>query len=97
MPTKNGVGRDERSDFGEDLSVDCLASNGQSTSLIVCQAESSATKLLLQDTVLLAEILDDRILLAANPASHGGNEVRLSIRTQRDSAGAGVATGKALY
>jgi hypothetical protein len=29
---------------------------------------------LLEDSVLLAEVLDDRILLAADPASQDGNE-----------------------
>jgi hypothetical protein len=29
---------------------------------------------MLEDSVFLAEIFDDRILLAANPAGHGGNE-----------------------
>jgi len=42
--------------------------------LTVGQAESSATELLLEDAVLLAEVLDDRILLAADPAGKGGNE-----------------------
>ena len=32
------------------------------------------TELLPEDSVLLAEILDDRILLAADPAGHGGYE-----------------------
>ena len=50
------------------------APHGKPASLIVGQSEPSATELLFEDSVLLAEVLDDRILLAADPASHGGNE-----------------------
>ena len=55
-------------------SSDGLPSNGQSPSLIVCQAESSSAELLLQNSILLAEILDNRILLTGDPAGHGGDE-----------------------
>jgi hypothetical protein len=74
VPTKDGVWRDDRRDVGKGASSDGLAPHGQSASLIVGQAESSATELLLEDSVLLAEVLDGRILLAADPASQGGNE-----------------------
>jgi len=68
VPTENRVGSDERSNFGEGTSSNGFASHGQSASLIVGQAESPATELLLEDSVLLAEVLDDRVLLAADPA-----------------------------
>ena len=74
MPTKDGVGRNERSNFGEGAASDSLATDGESASLRIGQPESSPTKLLLQDSILLSEILDDRILLAADPAGEGGNE-----------------------
>ncbi len=74
MPTKNGVWRDDRCDFGKGASSDGLAPHGESASLIVGQAESSATELLLEDSILFTEVLDDRILLAADPASEGGNK-----------------------
>jgi len=41
---------------------------------MIGQSEPCATELLLEDSVLLAEVLDDRILLAAHPPSQGGNE-----------------------
>ena len=34
----------------------------------------SATELLFQDSILLTEVLDDRILLAGDPAGQGSNE-----------------------
>jgi hypothetical protein len=74
MPTENGVGSDERGDFGGGAPADGLASYGQSASLIICQTKSSATELLFQDSVLLTEILDDRILLTGDPAGQSGNE-----------------------
>jgi hypothetical protein len=74
MPTKDGVRCDERGDFGEDASSDGLAPHGQSASLVVGQPEASATELLLEDSVLLAEIFDDRILLTGDPAGQGDDE-----------------------
>jgi hypothetical protein len=74
VPTKDGVGSDERSNFGEGPSSNGLAADGESASLRVGQSESSATELLLEDSILLSEIFDDRILLAAHPAGQGGDE-----------------------
>ena len=74
MPTKDGVGRDERGNFGEGASANGLTSHGQSAALIVGQPESTATDLLFQDSILLAEVLDDRVLLTSDPAGHGGDE-----------------------
>ena len=68
VPAKDGVGSDERGNLGEGPSSNGLATDGKSAALIVSQPESPATDLLLQDTILLAEVLDDRILLASDPA-----------------------------
>ena len=70
MPPEDSVGSDERSNFGEGASSKGLASNRESAALIVGQSKSLATELLLQDTVLFSEILDDRILLSGDPARH---------------------------
>jgi len=74
MPSEDSVGSDERGNFGEGASANRFAPHGKSSALIVGQAESSTTELLLQDTVLFSEIVDDRILLAGDPARHGGDE-----------------------
>jgi hypothetical protein len=55
-------------------SADDFTSDRKPATLSNGQPEPPATELLLQDPILLAEILDDRILLAANPAGHGGNK-----------------------
>ena len=39
-----------------------------------CQPESPATELLLEDSILLSEILDDRVLLTADPTSERCNK-----------------------
>ena len=72
VPTEDGVRGNERSNLREGASANGLTSHGQSAALIVGQPESPTTEPLFQDTILLAEILDDRILLAADPGGHPG-------------------------
>jgi hypothetical protein len=74
VPTKDRVRRDERGNFGRGASPDRLAANREPTALIIGQPKSSRSKLLFEDSVLLSEVFDDRILLAADPASQGGSE-----------------------
>jgi hypothetical protein len=74
VPAKDGVGSDERRYFGESPSSDSLASHRKSSALCVGQPKSLAPELLLQDTVLLSKIFDDRILLTGDPTGHGGHE-----------------------
>jgi len=74
MPTENGVGSDERRNFAESPSPDGLAPDGQSATLVVGQPESSATELLPENSVLLPEVFDDCVLVAADPASEGSHE-----------------------
>ncbi len=74
MPTQDGVRRDERCNLGEGASTDGLAADRQPATLIVGQPESSATELLLQDAVLLSEVFDDCVLMAADPTGEGGHE-----------------------
>jgi len=74
VPTKDGVGGDQRSNFAESPSPDGLATDREPATLIVSQPESSPSELLLQDAVLFPKILDDCVLLAARPASERGHE-----------------------
>jgi hypothetical protein len=74
MPTEDGVGRDKRGNFGESASANGLASDRKPATLSIGQAESPAAELLPENSVLLPEVFDDCILLAANPAGQGGNE-----------------------
>ena len=74
VPTKAGVGSDKRCNLGESPSPDGLAADREPPTLIVGQPESSASELLLEDSVFLAEIFDDRILLTGDPAGERGHE-----------------------
>ena len=74
MPAEECVGRDDRSDVRQGTSADGLSSYSQPTSLVVGEAKSSATELLLENSILFAEVLDDRILLLRDPAGQGGDE-----------------------
>jgi len=74
VPTKDGVGSDKRRNLGESPSPDGLAADREPPTLIVGQSESSAPELLLQDAVLFSEILDDCVLMAADPTGEGGHE-----------------------
>ncbi len=74
VPAQDGVWSDERGDFGKGTAADSFAAHGQSASLIIGQSESSATELLLENSVLLSEILDDCVLMTADPPSQGGDE-----------------------
>ncbi len=74
MPTKDGVGSDERSNFGKGASSDGFAADSEPATLIIGQPESSATELLLLDAVLFSEVFDNCILLTADPAGQGGYE-----------------------
>ncbi len=74
VPAEDGVGRDERGDFGKGTAADSFASHGQSASLIIGQPEFFATELLLEDSVLFTEILDDSVLLATDPSGKGRNQ-----------------------
>ncbi len=74
MPAKDGVGCDERGNFGQGASSDGLSAESEPATLIIGQSESSATELLLEDSVFLSEVFDDRILLTADPACQRGNK-----------------------
>ena len=74
VPTQDGVGCDERCNLGESPSPNSFAAHGKPSPLRVGQSKSSSTELLLEDAVLFAEIVDDRILLACDPTGHGGYE-----------------------
>jgi hypothetical protein len=64
VPAEDGVGSDERSNFGEDPSSNCSSSHGKSSALGISQSNS----------VFLLEIFDDRVLLVGDPAGQGGHE-----------------------
>ncbi len=74
VPAKDGVRGHERRNLGERPSSESLATHGKPSTLRVSQPKTFPPELLLEDTVFLSEILDDRILLASNPTGHRGYE-----------------------
>ncbi len=74
VPTKDGVRSDERGDFGKGAAADSLAADSKAATLTISQAEPSSTELLLEDSILLPEVVDDRVLLTRDPSGHGGYE-----------------------
>ncbi len=96
VPAKDGVGSDERSNFGEGLSADGLAADSKTATLIIGQPEWPATELLPEDSVLLSEVFDDCVLMAADPAGQGGNEDlrRLEHRRHPEIVACGPSIGQ---
>ncbi len=97
MPTQDGVGRDERSNFGEGLSADGLAADSKTATLIIGQPESSVPELLLEDSVLLSEVFDDCVLMAADPAGQGGNEDLPGLEHRRHPESGGRGHARSVY
>ena len=63
MPPEDGVGCDDGADLAEDHPAERLAPGGEPPALTVIQTQSPAAELLLQNSVLLAQILDHLLLL----------------------------------
>ena len=74
MPTENRVRGHDRSDLGEYPVAEGFSFRRQTASLGVGEAKASAPELLLQNSILFVEVLDDRTLLAADPASNCDDE-----------------------
>ena len=74
MPTEDGVGSDKRGNFGESASANGFAPDRKPATLSIGQAESPAAELLPENSVLLPEVFDDCVLVAADPASEGSHE-----------------------
>jgi len=74
VPAEDCIRRNQRRDLGQGSPSDGLAPDGQSPALNIGQSKPPTTDLFLKDSILLPQILDDRTLLAADPASQRGNE-----------------------
>ena len=74
VPPKDRVGCDERTNFGESPSPDGSPANREPAALVVGQLEPSSTELLFEDSVLLSEVVDHRILLTGYLTGHSSDE-----------------------
>ena len=68
VPAQDGVGCDDGTDLSEQSSSKDLAFDGQTAPLIVGESDASVAVRFLQNLVLSAQVFDDRLLLAVDPA-----------------------------
>jgi len=68
VPPKDGVGRHDTGDLVEALAPKELALHGQAPSLVVGQAETTASQLVAEDAVLLEQVVDGLLLVAIDQA-----------------------------
>jgi len=68
VPTKDGVGSDDRRHRDERPSSDGFTPNREFAALVVGQSESSATELSPKNSVLLSGVFDECVLMVADPA-----------------------------
>ena len=66
--------RGQRREFVERLAAQRLGLGGQSAPLLVGEAETPSAESFSADTVLLAQVIDRRLLLAIHPAGEGEEE-----------------------
>jgi hypothetical protein len=72
VPAQDRVRREDGADLSKSLSAESLALDRKA--LGVVEPDRLLTVRFLQDLVLGPQILDDRLLLAVDPSSQGGQE-----------------------
>jgi hypothetical protein len=68
VPPQDGVGRHDAGDGREVTTAEDLAFHGEPASLVVSQAQSSGTVHRTEDSVLLEQVVNDRLLVSIDPA-----------------------------
>jgi hypothetical protein len=74
MPTKKSVGCHNRGDFLECLAAQYLSFDGQAAPLIITEQNALLAELLLQYLVFIPQVLDNILLMAANPTRDDEDE-----------------------
>lgn len=74
MPGKDRVRSDDCSDLFQRHPAESLALGRESTRLSVCEPESLSAELLLEDSILLAQIPNFGLLVLVDPASKDRDE-----------------------
>ena len=74
VPAEDGVGCHDRRDASEDSASQDFALRGETPALVVGEAQTLASELLLEDAVLLDEVGDDIGLVPAHDAGKGEEE-----------------------
>ena len=68
VPTQDGVRCHDAGDSREVTTAEDVAFHGETASLVVGQAQSSRTVHRAEDTVLLEQVVNDRLLVSIDPA-----------------------------
>src|SRR5215467_10694361 len=68
IPTEDRVRGDDARDVPKATPTERLSLHRQAAPLVVSEPETTATALRAQDAVLLAQVVDDRLLLTVDPA-----------------------------
>ena len=74
MPGEQRIGRDQSLDFIQQPAADDLGFHGESYPLFVSEPKPLASELVLENTVLRDELVDERLLIAVKPAGQGDNQ-----------------------
>ena len=72
--TKNGFGRDDARQVFQNSAAQLLAFRREPPSLVVSESESLSAELFLEDSILLAQVLDRRLLMLVDPPSEDRDE-----------------------
>ncbi len=74
MPTQNGVGRDQRADFTEELASQRFSWDGQAASLVVREPQPFLAVQFFKDSILRPEVFDELLLLLGHPTGQNRDE-----------------------
>ena len=83
VPTEDGVGRENGTDFSKQLAAKNLALDGEAPPLIIAEANPFLAKALPEDLNLRLLKVDDGLLLAIQPAGENGDQELPRVATQR--------------
>ena len=67
VPAKDRVGRDDAGDLPKGLSADGLALDREASAQVVSEAKAASSELPTEEAVLLHQVVDDAVLVAADP------------------------------
>jgi hypothetical protein len=79
MPAENRVGRDDRRHLRQKSTTERGAEGSQAPSFVVGEPQTLVVELRLQNTVLLAQVFDDLVLLGLEPAGKSCHEQCIGI------------------
>jgi hypothetical protein len=83
VPAKKRIGRDDGGDLSETTSAQLLRLPGKLAALCVGEPDTLTAELLTKNAVLLLEILDRLLLVAAQPAGQQNDEILQRQRRHR--------------